>query len=40
MLFICWVMFQGVDSSIDDLYYSLYSSSVTIPDMLKESPTR
>ena len=34
------VKFQGMNSSIDDLYYSLYSSNVTIPEMLKDSPTR
>lgn len=31
---------ERVNSSIDDLYYSLYNSNVTIPEMLKESPTR
>lgn len=33
---------ERVDShgSLDDLYYSLYSSNVTIPEMVKDSPTR
>ncbi|XP_022802556.1 vacuolar protein sorting-associated protein 13D-like isoform X2 [Stylophora pistillata] len=31
---------ERIDSSLDDVYYSLYSSSVTIPDMVKDSPTR
>lgn len=37
-----WLCFYilGMDSSVDDLYYSLYSSSVTIPEIVKESPTR